>query len=217
MTSVDRMLITGANGFVGRATCAAAVSAGMEVRAATRNVSMQMGGVQSAVMGDLDGNTAWEPILDGCGAVVHLAARVHVMKDVTQDPLMEFRRINVLGTLHLARQAASAGVRRFIYISSIKINGEATLPGHPFDASDVPHPMDAYAISKMEVEQGLQAIAHETGMQVVIIRPPLVYGPGVKANFATMMRWVRYGNPLPQGQYVTAVVWWRSITWLISL
>lgn len=199
MRSVERILVTGANGFVGRALCAAAVAVGMEVRAATRGVSVSIAGVTSAMVGDVDGETAWGPVLVDCDAVVHLAARVHVMVESAQDPLTEFRRVNVLGTLNLARQASYAGVQRFIYMSSIKVNGEGTVPGRPFDACDVPQPMDAYAISKMEAEQGLQQIARETGMQVVIIRPPLIYGPGVKANFATMMRWVKYGVPLPLG------------------
>lgn len=199
MTSVGRIVITGANGFVGRAMCATFLAAGLEVCATTRHASILIGGLPSAVVGDLDGNTEWEPVLTGCHAVVHLAARVHVMKDVALDPLSEFRRVNVQGTLHLARQAVAAGVRRFIYLSSIKVNGESTAVGCPFNALDAPHPLDAYAVSKMEAEQGLLAMARQTGMEVVVIRPPLVYGPGVKANFATMMRWVRLGVPLPLG------------------
>jgi UDP-glucose 4-epimerase len=132
-------------------------------------------------------------------AVVHLAARVHVMQETTADPLAEFRRVNVQGTMNLARQAASAGVRRFVFVSSIKVNGEATQLGRPFMADDAPAPLDAYGVSKMEAEQGLREIASQTGMEVVIIRPPLVYGPGVKANFAAMMRWLKRGVPLPLG------------------
>jgi UDP-glucose 4-epimerase len=121
------------------------------------------------------------------------------MQEATADPLEEFRRANVQGTLNLARQAAAAGVRRFVFVSSIKVNGEATQLGSPFKADDTPAPLDAYGVSKMEAEQGLREIARQTGMEVVIIRPPLVYGPGVKANFAVMMRWLKRGIPLPLG------------------
>jgi UDP-glucose 4-epimerase len=121
------------------------------------------------------------------------------MADTVSDPLQEFRRVNVQATLNLARQAAAAGVRRFVFVSSIKVNGESTQPGSAFTADDAPAPLDAYGISKMEAEQGLRQIALQTGMEVVIIRPPLVYGPGVKANFAAMMRWLKRGVPLPLG------------------
>ena len=121
------------------------------------------------------------------------------MQEVSTDPLTEFRRVNVQGTRHLAQQAAAAGVRRFVFISSIKVNGEATLPGKAFLADDVPAPLDPYGVSKMEAEQGLRDIAAQTGMEVVIVRPPLVYGPGVKANFQAMMRWLTRGVPLPLG------------------
>jgi nucleoside-diphosphate-sugar epimerase len=131
--------------------------------------------------------------------VVHLAARVHVINDTVADPLAEFRKSNVEATLALATQAAQAGVQRFIFISSVKVNGEHTQPGHTFRADDTPSPQDPYGISKMEAEVGLRAIAQQTGMEVVIIRPPLVYGPGVKANFASMVQWLQRGVPLPLG------------------
>ena len=121
------------------------------------------------------------------------------MHESASDPLSEFRKVNVESTLHLARIAASASVKRFIFISSIKVNGEQTQPGQPFRATDTPSPQDPYGISKMEAEIGLRAIARETGMEVVIIRPPLVYGPGVKANFASMVKWLQRGVPLPLG------------------
>jgi UDP-glucose 4-epimerase len=121
------------------------------------------------------------------------------MSDATADPLAEFRRVNVQGTLNLARQAATVGARRFVFVSSIKVNGETTQRGRPFTADDAPAPRDPYGVSKMEAEQGLREIALQTGMEVVIIRPPLVYGPKVKANFAVMMRWLRRGVPLPLG------------------
>jgi len=121
------------------------------------------------------------------------------MNDTAQDPLAEFRKVNVDGTLHLARSAAAAGVKRYIFMSTVKVNGELTQPGHPFTEADAPHPQDPYAISKHEAEVGLRQIALETGMEVIIIRPPLVYGPGVKANFAALMRAVQKGWPLPLG------------------
>ncbi len=137
--------------------------------------------------------------LNNVDVLVHLAARVHVMHDKAADPLVEFRRVNVQGTLNLARQAALAGVGRFVFVSSIKVNGESTVLGHPFSAADEPNPQDPYGISKHEAEQGLWELALSTGMEVVIIRPPLVYGPGVKANFASMMSCLAKGIPLPFG------------------
>ncbi|GHD53890.1 hypothetical protein GCM10008110_27940 [Marinobacter persicus] len=131
--------------------------------------------------------------------VAHTAARAHIMKDEVPDPLAEYRKVNVEGTLNLARQAAEAGVSRFIYISSIKVNGEQTPLGKPYTAEDVPAPEDPYGVSKLEAETGLHKIASETGMEVVIIRPPLVYGPGVKGNFASMIKLVEKGLPLPLG------------------
>lgn len=121
------------------------------------------------------------------------------MDDPSADPLTEFRRVNVEGTLNLARQAAAAGVQRFIFISSIKVNGEETAPGDAFTASDVPAPQDPYGLSKFEAEEGLRSLAQQTGMEVVIIRPPLVYGPSVKGNFASMIKLVQKGLPLPLG------------------
>jgi nucleoside-diphosphate-sugar epimerase len=155
--------------------------------------------VESIAVGGIDGNTDWQEVLTGCEVVVHLAARVHVISDAATHQLEEFRQVNVQGTLNLARQAAAAGVRRFLFVSSIKVNGEATQLGHPFTADDVPAPLDAYGFSKMEAEQGLCEISVQTGMDVVVIRPPLVYGPGVKANFAALIHAVHRGLPLPLG------------------
>ena len=171
----------------------------MAVRGMTRLPCDLPTGVGNVVVDGVDDKTDWRDELVDCDVVVHLAARVHVMYDASIDPLAEFRRVNVQGTLNLARQAAASGVRRFVFISSIKVNGEATQPGQPFTADDAPAPLDAYGISKMEAEQGLRELAAQTGMEVVIIRPPLVYGPGVKANFAAMMRWLQRGVPLPLG------------------
>ena len=143
------------------------------------------------IVGDIDDATDWTAALTACDAVVHLAARVHVMDDPAHNPLALYRATNTEATLNLARQAARAGVKRFVFISSIKVNGEGR--DAPYRETDVPAPDDAYAISKWEAEQGLQRIAADTGLEVVILRPPLVYGPGVKANFLRLMQMVQRG------------------------
>ncbi len=194
-----KILVTGANGFVGKSLCAALRSDGHTLVATVRASNTKIDGGEQVVVGSIEGDTDWADALSGVAVVVHLAARVHVMNDKALDPLTEFRKVNVDGTLNLARQAAKAGVKRFIFISSIKVNGEHTVSGKPFTEDDLPSPQDAYGISKFEAEQGLLLIAQQTGLEVVIIRPPLVYGHGVKANFASMMRTVKRGIPLPLG------------------
>ena len=194
-----KLLVTGAHGLVGRAVCQALAARGLSVRAAVRSASPGSTGAGTFMTGDMDGQTVWHAALEGIDCVLHLAARVHVMRDDSADPLAEFRRVNVDATLNLAHQAAAAGVQRLVFISSVKVNGEATLPGQAFTETDPPHPQDAYGQSKYEAEQGLLQIAAQTGLAVVIIRPPLVYGPGVKANFAALMRAVQRGWPLPLG------------------
>jgi nucleoside-diphosphate-sugar epimerase len=194
------VLVTGATGFVGRALCAQLHYQGWGVRASVRRLNSLGNTDASEVMvGDLDGDTDWSVAVAGASAVVHLAARVHVMNDQASNPLIEFRRVNVLGTLRLARQAAQAGAKRFVYISSIKALGEVTQPGEPYTEVSPTQPSDAYGISKQEAEQGLRELAAQTGLEVVIIRPPLVYGSGVKANFAALMRAIQRGLPLPLG------------------
>lgn len=186
------MLVTGANGFVGRHLCRVLESSGVKVTRALRNP--QPG---SVTIGTIDGTTDWSTSLQNIHAVVHLAGRAHIMRDTATNPLSEFRKVNVDGTLNLARQAAKAGVKRFIFMSSIKVNGEATQRGHPFTVNDLPAPVDAYGISKREAEDALCCLARETGMQVVIIRSPLVYGPGVRANFQRLLKLAGSDLPLP--------------------
>jgi nucleoside-diphosphate-sugar epimerase len=195
-----KVLVTGANGFVGCALVAGLEADGVAVEATTRQR-----------VGDIDALTDWTAALTGCAAVVHLAARVHVMRDEATNPLAAFRAVNVDGTLNLARQAAAVGVRRFVFLSSIKVNGEGQ--EEPYREGDTPCPQDPYAISKWEAEQGLHGIAAETGMEVVILRPPLVYGPGVKANFQRLLGAVDKGWPLPLG----AVENRRSLLYLGNL
>ena len=196
-----KVLVTGANGFVGCATATRlqALPGLTVVRAVRRALATPDPLAPWVLVGDLDGQTDWSVALAGVDAVVHTAARVHVMQEAAADPLTEFRWVNVQGTLNLARQAAKAGVSRLVFISSIKVNGEVTSLGHPFTANDRPAPVDAYGISKHEAEEGLRDIALQTGMEVTIVRSPLVYGPGVKANFAALMRAVQRGWPLPLG------------------
>jgi len=191
-----RTLITGATGFVGSALMARLKAEGLLPLGTTRGTSLDEGCVSAP---PLEAGGDWSGLLTGVGTVVHTAARVHVMRDTSSSPLDAFRAVNVTGSLDLARQAASAGVRRFVFLSSVKVNGEETRHAKPFAAGDDPAPGDAYGTSKAEAEAGLKTIATETGMEFVIIRPPLVYGPGVKGNFAAMMRAIGRGLPLPFG------------------
>ncbi|MHB8820177.1 MAG: UDP-glucose 4-epimerase family protein [Pseudomonadaceae bacterium] len=196
------ILVTGATGFVGKALVQRLLADDESRRLV---VAVRIDGqpwpkqVIPIVTGDLKPSTDWSIALEGVAVVVHSAARVHVMHDTEADPLTAFRAVNVDGTLNLVRQAAAAGVKRFVFISSVKVNGESTPNGRAFTEVDAPAPQDAYGQSKHETEQGLRQLAVETGMDVVIIRPPLVYGPGVKANFAALMRAVQRGWPLPLG------------------
>lgn len=195
-----RVLVTGATGFVGNALSYKLIDFGCKVTGSVRQ--LQSSGISKLtefVVPDINDETDWSIALEGIQVVVHTAARVHVMHDQAQDPLAQFRRVNVDGTLNLARQASAAGVRRFIFISSVKVNGESTAAGQSFTAEDTPAPHDDYGLSKHEAEQALRLLAVETGLEVVIIRPPLVYGPGVKANFLSMLRWLKRGIPLPLG------------------
>lgn len=193
-----KVLVTGANGFVGSALCEELRRRGVDWRGAMRRPPA---GADPRVvtMPSLSPDADWAPVLDGVGVVIHAAARVHVMHDQSDNPLVEFRRANTEGTLALARQAAAVGVKRFVFVSSIKVNGEGTRPGQPFVAQVSQAPCDPYGLSKYEAEEGLKALAAESGLECVIVRPPLVYGPGVGANFLSMMRWIARGVPLPLG------------------
>lgn len=189
-----KALVTGATGFIGNALCKHLSAHGHQVIRAVRRDATLSGDI---LFSQIDGATDWAEALTGCDVVVHLAARVHVMDDTVQDPLALYRAINTEATLNLARQAAQAGVKRFVYVSSIKVNGEGR--DTPYRETDAAAPEDAYAISKWEAERGLARIAADTALEVVILRPPLVYGPGVKANFQQLLRMVERGWPLPLG------------------
>ena len=193
------VLVTGASGFVGRAVVARAVADGWTVRAGTRQpASGWPAGVETAPGLELAPDTDWRSALAGVDSIVHCAARVHVMHDAAPDPLAEFRRVNTAGSLALARQAAAAGVRRFVFVSSIGVNSAETF-GTPCRADDVPAPHSPYAVSKYEAEEALRRLAAETAMEVAVLRPPLVYGPGAPGNFAQLMRALQRGLPLPLG------------------
>ncbi|MBH3428786.1 UDP-glucose 4-epimerase family protein [Pseudomonas alkylphenolica] len=194
------VFLTGASGFVGQAILKRLTAEAVPVIAALRSNAKTPDVPVSTVRFESLGQVHdWRASLTGCDVVIHCAARVHVMNDTAVDPLAAFRKVNVDGTLELARQAAEVGVKRFIFVSSIKVNGEGTERGHAYRADDVPAPMDPYGVSKMEAEHGLLRLGKDTGMEVVIVRPVLVYGPGVKANFQAMMRWLDKGVPLPFG------------------
>ena len=203
-----RYLVVGANGFVGRPLCAELIKQGQTCRAAVRAANSQIENIEIMAVGSIDTKTNWADAMRDVDVVIHLAARVHVMHENASDPLEEFRKVNVTGTEHLARSAAANGVKRLVYVSSIKVNGESTLSPGPspaygggeqniFTESDIPSPQDPYGISKWEAEQALQRVAQETGLEVVILRPPLVYGAGVKGNFAKMLKVLARGIPLP--------------------
>ncbi len=200
----QKILMTGATGFVGKSVFTALQNQGKQIRLALRTgefytKNSDLKNVDISIIPHIDGDSDWSHALSSVDVIIHLAARVHMMDDNTSNPLLEYRKVNVDGTLNLARQAAAAGAKRFIYISSVKVNGEYSKSDKSFTENDISNPQDAYSISKYEAEQGLMFIAQQTGMEVVIIRPPLVYGAGVKANFATMMRMVKRSIPLPLG------------------
>lgn len=195
---MKRILVTGASGFVGRRLCAHLLKHGWQVRAALRHPPgiPLPAGISTHLIPDIGPDTDWSDALEGMDAVAHLAARVHVMHETAMEGLARHRRVNTEGTATLARAAARAGVQRFVYLSTIKVNGERTTD-RPFVETDVPDPVDAYGLSKLEAEQQLARITGETGLSTVIFRPPLMYGPGVKGNFQRLITLVRRRMPLP--------------------
>ncbi|PID41815.1 MAG: hypothetical protein CSA52_01120 [Gammaproteobacteria bacterium] len=195
---MTRVLVTGATGFVGQALCQLLVQRDVSLVATSRSVPPPSFPCQHFLVAPLDSGANWSVALKDCDVVVHLAARAHVMKDSASNSLAEYRKVNVEGTRHLALAAVKSGVKRFIYMSSIKVNGEETT-GAPFRFDDIPAPQDPYGVSKLEAEEALIEVAQGTGMELVIIRPPLVYGPGVKGNLASLSSLVRKGIPLPFG------------------
>ena len=204
-----RILVTGATGFVGQALCSRLIADQYWISAAVRSQTSQLSPsiqLKQVHIGEIDATTDWTKALQEVDVIVHLAARVHVMRDQAADPLAAFISTNTEGTVNLARQAATAGVQRFIFISSIKVNGEETRSDdhkqgwhEAFRETDAAYPGDPYAISKWQAECGLRQLSAQFGMEVVILRPPLIYGPGVKGNFALLIDLIRKGIPLPLG------------------
>lgn len=195
---MGKILVTGPDGFVGSRLCARLIKEGYAVRGAQFAPAPLPAGCESVIVGDLASTQNWPEALRGIECVVHLAARVHIMNDRADNPLEAFRHVNVEGTRRLAEAAARAGVKRFVFISTVKVMGEAT-PDRPFSADDRPLTDDPYGQSKLEAEQLLMQIARTSGMEVTIVRPPLVYGPGVRANFLKLLSAVHKGIPLPFG------------------
>ncbi|MDB5822799.1 MAG: wcaG [Herminiimonas sp.] len=191
---MSKILVTGANGFVGRQVVRDLGMREHEVVQAVRHAA----GPSEVAVGDLSGATDWRAALAGCNAVIHLAARVHVMQDQSKDALAEFRKVNVVASVELARQAIEAGINRFVYVSSVKVNGESTMD-KAYTPFDPPAPQDPYGISKLEAEKALRALTKDSEMGLVVVRPPLVYGPGVRANFLRLIKLVGSGVPLPFG------------------
>lgn len=193
-----RVLVTGASGFVGSAVCAHLVANAVSVVGSVRQFPLRsVQGVDYRIIAGLSADTDWEAALEGADAVVHCAARVHVMHEKSLRMTDEYTDINVNATTHLARQAVRAGVRRFVFVSSIKVNGERTQVGQRFGESDVANPHDAYALSKLEAEKALFEIMNRTALEVVVVRPPLIYGPHVRANFLQLLRIIDRAIPLP--------------------
>ncbi|MDC3409995.1 SDR family oxidoreductase [Alphaproteobacteria bacterium] len=194
-----KTLVTGASGFIGQSLCSNLLAQDHEVRAAVRFADSipSVKGFDVVEVGEVGAQTDWSSALAGVDCVFHCAARAHVIHETDVDSLAAYRAVNVEGTLRLAEQAAALNVQRFVFLSSVKVNGEQTKLGAPFLLSDVPAPEDPYGVSKWEAEQALWSVSAQTGLEVVVVRPPLVYGPGVKGNLLRLLRWVARGVPLP--------------------
>ena len=194
-----KVAVVGANGFIGSALTHTLCEKGYDVRGIVRlkeRFIKHNGCFEVFAVGEINSDTNWNDALKGIDVVIHLASRVHIMKESSGDSLAKYRRVNTEGTSLLARMAAEGGVKRFVFLSTVKVNGEST-EGHPFTERDVPNPQDDYSISKFEAEQALHNISDATGLEVVILRPPLVYGPGVKANFLRLLDMANKNIPLP--------------------
>ncbi|MBS1156629.1 MAG: dependent epimerase/dehydratase family protein [Proteobacteria bacterium] len=190
------ILVTGADGFVGLHLCNALFLANVPFKAATRQSKNLIGcNIYSNAVGDIDANTDWGQALHGCSTVIHLAARAHVLHEESRDPAILFRNVNVDGALSLARAAVRAGVKRFVFVSSIGVLGNKN--SVPFDQGSMPNPQELYAISKLDAENSLKKLAGETGLELVIVRPPLIYGPGNPGNFLRLLKLLSLGLPLP--------------------
>ncbi len=203
---MKKILVTGANGFVGQRLCAFLAKQGISVKAAVRHADTAVypsSLVEKTILGSLENWDAFKSgmtdVFSNVDTVVHLASRVHMMQEVSLDPFSEYQKVNVKATENLANAAVKFGVRRFIYVSSIKVNGEHTVGEQRFSELDLPNPQDHYGQSKWDAERALREIAKATGLEVVIIRPPLVYGKGVKANFQKLIQAIKNGWPLPLG------------------
>jgi UDP-glucose 4-epimerase len=199
---MKKILVTGANGFVGKVVCAELAVRGFEVVAAVRAAPAGAAthanpALLTVSVGNIDGKTDWTEALSGCCAVIHLAARAHILNDTVADPLAAFRETNVEGSLQLARSAARAGVQRFVFVSSVGVNGNQN--SRPFSETDSPVPAEPYAVSKLEAELALREEAARSGMELVIVRPPLVYGPECPGNFLRLLKLLSTAVPLPFG------------------
>lgn len=192
-----KVLVTGANGFIGKSLCEEMLRQGWQVKAAMRTSIQMPEGIEVVEIENIDGDTDWKSALQEVAVIIHLAARVHVMQDDVENPLQAYLKVNLHGTENLAQQAARAGVKRFVFVSTIKVNGEETDGHSRYTEQDLPTPQCPYSISKWQAEQVLHRIAQESDLQVVIIRPPLVYGPGVKGNFNHLLAAIDKGIPLP--------------------
>ncbi len=194
----SKVLITGCSGFVGQHFLEVEKNSSLDILSAVRKGSYKSSR-DTVIVGDINANTDWSDALIDVDVVIHMAARAHIMNDADVDPLKAYREVNTEGALNLARQAAEKGIKRFVFVSSIKVNGESTTGMTSFTENNALAPQDPYGFSKAEAEDGLRTISEKTAMEVVIIRPPLVYGPGVKASFRNLMKLALSNLPLPFG------------------